>query len=313
MATGAVSARVRGARRARLALTAGECLLVAVSAAWLTLAAAAASGAPAGGFQPFAAAGLSAAFAAAAWIGERDLDAESVAREMDLRSGLRGALFTAFEAEARGSASPLVQVLGAEIAPRLSVRAFVREAARSSALLLAAPCVALALWTFSLESRGEPGRAGSGAGAAELGGNGPVRSSRGGDARPSAAPPSGVGESARPEVPRPSPSAPDARESRDAGAAPRRDADPGVTSGVGEGTMAGPDARIERSPDASMKPSNTTAGAVPSAPPTSSPSGASAAGTEGGVAASRWWPRRYDSVVERWIESQRAARGGRPR
>jgi hypothetical protein len=31
------------------------------------------------------------------------------------------------------------------------------------------------------------------------------------------------------------------------------------------------------------------------------------------VLSPRWWPARYDAVVERWLQSEQAARDGRPR
>jgi len=78
----------------------------------------------------------------------------------------------------------------------------------------------------------------------------------------------------------------------------------GVASTARDGTMGGRDPRSEPRADDSMRETQ------PSMPVPNAGDGSDA---EGGVGASRWWPARYDGVVERWIEARRAAVGGRTR
>jgi hypothetical protein len=54
---------------------------------------------------------------------------------------------------------------------------------------------------------------------------------------------------------------------------------------------------------------------TPAPNPTPAPNASTlpGSGAEGGVGASRWWPERYDGVVERWIEARRTAANGRSR
>lgn len=68
---------------------------------------------------------------------------------------------------------------------------------------------------------------------------------------------------------------------------------PEVAVEPGDGTMSG-----------STRPAASVAGASDGSTDPSGPSAAREA--ERGVAADRWWPERYDGVVERWVEARRA-------
>jgi hypothetical protein len=334
MAARVVSARVRSARRAHLVLVGGESLLIGASAGLVTLAAAVAAGALAADAQAFAAAILAAILAAAAWWSERRGDEASVARAIDRNAGLSGALLTAFEAERLGSPSSLAGLLAARVAPAVSAARYLRESLRSSAALLAVPCVAAALWGLAVD--GLPAQRGDRAsgGATMEGGKAILAQAellRSEAERLASSPGITAKEAdelnvlaaeadrirARAQDPGASPDLLTAhvREvSRRLEALRPALAPAGVTPGAADGTMAGPDARADRHPNASMKDPLRPDSAPPGvhAPGASTASGPGSA-AEAGVGAWRWWPARYDAVVDRWIESRRAAGGGRPR
>jgi len=83
--------------------------------------------------------------------------------------------------------------------------------------------------------------------------------------------------------------------------------EPGESGGSGEREVAaGPvDGTMSGSPVEVGSPHGGSDGAIAPA--------AGAAGQEGGVVAGRWWPARYDGVVERWVEARRARLRTEPR
>ena len=332
MATGVVHACVRSARRCGLLLFAGELVLVGVSVGLATLAAAAIGGTPSTDGQAQLVALAIAVLAGVAWRAERRTDAWSVAQAMDRFFGLSGAWMTAFECESTDSASPVGRLLAREIAPAVSVKRFAAGAARSFVLLLAAPFASLAVWTLATEAReatavGSAGEGLAGAALSSTSGGGSVRSEA---ARLAATPglPAPLVEKLHAlaadaealrsrERARATPEA--ERVAHEGELASRLEAlrreveSSGMTRAGREGTMEGPDARLEPPPAASMvqtKPPDTAVspGSVATPPPAEA-----AAGPEGGVLSPRWWPARYDPIVERWLQSERAARDGRPR
>jgi hypothetical protein len=322
MVPGTVSSIVRSGLRTQLVLTAAESLVLGASAALVTLAAAVAGGSAAGERQAAAAAAITALLTACSWAIERLPRADSVARRMDGQFRLSGGVLTALETEANPSSSALAVVLSARVAPRLSRAAFARHAARSSAMLLVAPFVALTFWNLATDAQ-ESARV-DGRGAPNAPG-GTVRSDVSADlaseaTRLAAAPglPAELVDrlhalAARAEELR-APSAQSAEERRaheldlasQLEELRRSAAGATVTPGASDGTMAGPGARTVRDPDAAMPSVN------PSRQP-AAPGSDSASEGERGVVGSRWWPQRYDAVVERWIEARRNAGDGQNR
>jgi hypothetical protein len=322
MVAGVVSACVRSARRRRRLLSAGEVAVIALSVGIGTLAAAAVGGTPATDRQAQLLALAVAILAGIAWGIERRADARSIARAMDRSFGLSGAWLTAFEIESRGSASPVAALLAREIAPAVSLNRFTAEAARSSALLLAVPFVSLSLWTLATEAREAPALV-----VIAPGDGGGVSSEA---ARLAETPglPAHLVEKLRalaveagalrsPDRSRATPEPERAAAQRELAGrldALRREVESsGMTRAGREGTMEGPDARIEPPPAASMHPTSTPDTAVPPSSGANPPGEAGAVPAEKGVLSPRWWPARYDAVVERWLQSEQAARDGRPR
>ena len=78
-----------------------------------------------------------------------------------------------------------------------------------------------------------------------------------------------------------------------------------------EGTMEGPDLGSERSPDTSMQDNRSDNPAQ--GQDAAKSAGAPLVMAEGGVLGSRWWPARFDVIVERWVENERSARDGSSR
>jgi hypothetical protein len=332
MNSGSVSSSVGTALRGRRALSVGESLLIAASAGIATMAAAIAGGSSTTDRQALILALAVAILAGFSWGAERIADARSVARAMDRRFGLSGAWLTAYEAESRGSSSSLAGLLAREVAPAVSVSRYVGDAARSSALFLAAPLAAAALWSLAIEARDAtpvdrmepPGAAGAIPGAVR------AEALRSEAARLAALPELSPDLAAKLRV-----LAAEAQalqsQVRPAGDLDidRREAErrlaarmellrhsalsSQMTPASRDGTMVGPDSRTAPSPGASMD--QTTP--LPSAPVPGT--GAISQGTatpgdqERGVVASRWWQTQYDSIVQRWVESGRAARDGRSR
>ncbi|HEV8113429.1 MAG TPA: hypothetical protein VGR31_11695 [Planctomycetota bacterium] len=322
MVPGTVSSIVRSALRTQLALTAAESLVLGASAALVTLAAAVAGGTAVGERQAAAAAAVTALLTACSWAIERRPRADSVARRMDGQFRLSGGVLTALETEANPSSSALAVALSARIAPSLSRAAFARHAARSSAMLLVAPFVALTFWNLATDAQESARVDGRGAPAAP---GGTVRSDDAADlaseaTRLAVTPglPAELVDRLRAlaaradELRAPSAQSAEERGARELDLASqleelrRAAAGAAVTPGASDGTMAGPGARTVRDPDAAMPPVN------PSRHP-AAPGNDAASEGERGVVGSRWWPQRYDAVVERWIEARRNAGDGRNR
>ena len=327
MATGVVSGRLRATYRAHVALVLAESLLLAGSAGIATGAATLARLPADAEGQAIAIALLVSALAGASWALERIGDRASVAREVDRQRGSKGAVLTAFQAESAGDASGLAQLLGSRVAHEVSTRSYARAAVRSSAPLLALPWLAIALWSLAVDSAGAPARdsirssssasvAGHAAGirsraerlatTRELGAEVEAELARiAEDATALAA------ARVQPGIP----ASDTASELRDLErrldvlqrSIPRET----VTAGDGDGTMAGPDSGIDPGSDASMRDRTTPARPVelePGAPVPGGPAPASGS-AERGVLASRWWPPRYDAVVDRWVATRRHASG----
>ena len=309
MAAGTVSAKVRVAHHGRLALVAAESALVGSAAAIATLAAGVAAGVDPGDPQLRVVLALAGILGAGSWWMERREDAASVARAIDRRSGWDGALTTAFEAESAADPSPVAAALARSLAPRIAPGRFLAGESRASIALLAAPCLAAALLAAILEGRTTPsdptahGSSRRSSTAASLG--------RAADARDRALRLAGTPGIADVE----------ADELRAlAERAPRID---GTALAELEAELARRERAIENSRStspgagvASEGPDGTMGGRAPGgegpAPdPMRTPSspgpdaGGTARGAEGGVGAARWWPERYDGVVERWIEVRR--------
>jgi hypothetical protein len=157
MGTRAVSRHVRSAFRAHALVVVAESLVVAASAGIATHAAAIAGSSGGGGAQRAWIALVVAALAAVAWALERLGDPSSVARKLDRDRGLRGAVLTAFQAEALPEMSEVARLLGSRVAPELNARRFLGAAARPSAVLLALPCLSIALWSLATDASREPG------------------------------------------------------------------------------------------------------------------------------------------------------------
>ncbi|MFN0009544.1 MAG: hypothetical protein ACKVXR_16720 [Planctomycetota bacterium] len=325
MAATTVSSKVRAAHRGRLFLVAIESSMVGLSAGITALAAAASVRVDPGDPQTKALLALVGILGALSWWMERSRDAASVARSIDRHSRAGGAVTTAFEIESIGDRSPVAAALVQSIAPAVSLRRFFSHEARSSAAVLAAPFFALALLAAVTEERRQPpgpsGTVSSGStfSARSAGLQDRIRelasvpglASQDTEAlgalakRAERVDPGGrefVNESL------------EALEAELADLARRIEAvrgpasGAGVASSEGNGTMGNPAPHIDRPSDGSMR---DTSASNPSPRPDAS--AAPASGAEGGVGSPRWWPERYDGVVERWIEARRAAAAGRSR
>lgn len=328
MAAATVSSKVRAAHRGRLFLVAIESSIVGLSAGIIAFAAAATVRVDPHDPQAtvlFAVVGI---LGGLSWWMERSGDAASVARSIDRRSGLEGALTTAFESESIADRSSVAAALARRIAPVVSLRRFFQRESRSSAAVLAAPFLAIALLAAVTEgTRSSPDPSSATASSA---------SDRSADLRGRirelASVPSLRAEDI--EVVRALAERADRIDSRAADSAGRESAatslaaleseladlerrieaardpasDAGVASSGGNGTMGSPTAPVDRPTDGSMR---DTPASSPT--PQLGASDAPGSGAEGGVGASRWWPERYDGVVERWIEARRAAAAGRSR
>lgn len=327
-----VSSSVRTALRGRCALTVGESFLIAVSAGLVTMAAAIAGGSPTTDGQAMIVALAVAILAGFAWGSERNADARSVARAMDRRFGLSGAWLTAYEAESRGSSSPVSNLLAREIAPAASAHRFVSEAAKSAALFLAAPLASAALWSLAIEARetARVDRIEATTTAGTMSG-----SVRGETLQAEATRLSALSGLSSDLVEKLHTLAAEAQALHSSGRSAaafdldRRAAErnlavrmevlrhsalsSGMTPGARDGTMVGPDARIEPSPGAAMDQTTPPPSVFVSDAGATTPGTKVAGDLERGVVASRWWLTRYDSIVERWVESGSAARDGRPR
>lgn len=323
--TRAVSRHVRSAFRAHALLVVAESLVVAASAGIATHAAAIAGSSAGGGAQRAGIALVVAALAGVAWGLERLGDPSSVARKLDRDRGLRGAVLTAFQAEALPEMSEVARLLGSRVAPELSARRFVGTAARSSAVLLALPCLAIALWSLAADASerararplpdlSAPTVVAAGfAGRAEA-----LRSRADGIAANAALPPALEEESrriaagaaalgARRVPPAADPEGALRDLERRLELVQRAIPSDAVTRRDDGGTMAGPGSADESPADGTMRDegSNARTGDAPGrTPPGADPAVGSG---ERGVLASRWWASRYDAVVDRWVEVRRQA------
>lgn len=327
MAAATVSSKVRAAHRGRLFLVAIESSTVGLSAGITAFAAAATGRVDPADPQTKVLLVLVGILGALSWWMERSGDAASVARSIDRRSGLEGALTTAFEADSIGDRTPIAAALSQRIAPVVSLRRFFRHEARSSAAVLAAPFLAIALLAAVTEGkRSSPDHSAAAS-------SGSTVSDRASDlhgrVRELASVP-GLSaqdiEALRALAERIDSRAvaPAGRKIADESLAPLEGeledlarrieaargpaSDAGVASSEGNGTMGNPAPPVDRPTDGSMR--DTTA---PNPTPRPDASDVSGSGAEGGVGSSRWWPERYDGVVERWIEARRAAAAGRSR
>lgn len=151
-----VRARVRRALVALALARASEALLVGAGALILCLAALVAGGAALRGAQPWAAALLCAAFAAAAWWAEHRPRPEAVALRIDRRLGFDGALVTAFESEASLRHGELAGALSRRVAGALPLRVALRAALPPSLAVAAFPLAALAVFALVRGRVAEP-------------------------------------------------------------------------------------------------------------------------------------------------------------
>jgi hypothetical protein len=332
-AAASVSARVRAAYRGRSLLVALESAVIGASAGIAALAAAIAGRAEPRDAQTIALLALVATLGAVSWWLERRAAIGDVARAIDARADWHGALTTAFESEARADASPVAALLARRLAPSVPTRRFLGGEARSSSMVLAAPFLAAAFLGAVSE-----GRSAAQSAPVSASSRGPARGPRG--SAPGAL--SARAEDLRAEAERLAalpgrspeeeaalrslaeeaqrlaaqagrPETPLARLEGEAAELARRiealrgaTPEAGVATGDQRGTMGGPESPVDAAGDGSMRdtpPSSPPADARPGTPP--------APGS--GVGASRWWPERYDAIVERWVEARRAAAGGRPR
>jgi hypothetical protein len=324
MATGVVSRRVRAVFRAHVGLVVAESLLVGASAGVATIASTLVSiprASPHDG-QRVTIAILVAILGAIAWALERLEGPEAVARAIDRQRDLRGAVLTAFQSErAERSPSSVAQLLASRISREVSPRSFVRSSWRASAPLLALPWFAIALWSLAAERAGSPIARNAPASPAALAAPGirervaAIQDTADRIARtPGLAPDleavsRRISEEAA-RVARTAAQLPAARTEGELRDLERRldlvrDAIPAeaVTSGDPRGRMTGPDRGTEPAPGAPMaEPSPRATAQSPAIEP-----------GERGVLASKWWPTRYDGVVDRWLEARRQLLENQPR
>lgn len=143
----------RAWRAARLARTA-EAVLLGLGAGLLAAAGAVASGG-AGGAATWGPAALAALPMGIAWLVEMRPRTGAIARRVDLRLRLGGALVAAWEVE-EGRAGGLGRLLGEQLRQRLTPAAVLRAAIPNSTPLLAAPLLGFAALAAALEQRPAP-------------------------------------------------------------------------------------------------------------------------------------------------------------
>ena len=132
----------------------GEALLIALAAGLFAAAAALRSGVDSRGVL-WAVALLAALPMGAAWLLEQRPVPVAVARRIDRRLRLRGALVSAWEVEERGGGQ-LGLLLGAELRRRLRLRQVLAAALPNSIALLALPLLGVVLLVLALEARPGP-------------------------------------------------------------------------------------------------------------------------------------------------------------
>jgi len=151
-----VVARVRHAWRGLGAARAAEGALLGAGALFASQAALVASGGAPASVPAWTVAVLCALLAAASWWREHRLAPLDVARRVDRRRELAGALVTAYEVEQRGEISAVARALAAKVAARLSAREALRAVLPASAPLAAVPFLAGALLALALQARDDP-------------------------------------------------------------------------------------------------------------------------------------------------------------
>jgi hypothetical protein len=318
-----VSSRVRAVFRVHVGLVAAECLFVAASAGAATMAAALASVSPAtqDERQRLVIAILVSVLAAIAWALERLGDLESVARTVDRQRGLRGAILTALQSEKADSPSSVAELLASRAAREVAPISYLRASWRASAPFLALPWFAIALWSLAAErsvATAERIASGSASAASVAGIRDRVAAIREAADRIARTP--GLAPDLEAVVRRISDAAAGVERTSAELAHAQADGElrdlerrldrvrnaiplEAVTSGDARGRMTGPDRGIEPDPEAPMSELHPRAPA----------SGSSTGSEEGGVLASRWWPSRYDGVVQRWLETRGQLPENRPR
>jgi len=319
MAAATVSSKVRAAHRGRLLLVAIESAIVGLSAGITTLAAAAAVRVDPGDPQTKVLLAVVGILGALSWWMERAGDLASVARSIDRRSGLGGALTTAFETDSAGEHSVIAAALAREVAPVVSPVRFFGQEARSSAAVLAAPFLAIALLAAISQGIGSSSPRDRWLDLREQARG--LASLPGLPAEDLAALRSIAERTDRLHLHSITPAhrwsvaeslAVLERELEDVSRRIETFRGPpsgaGVASSGENGTMGNPAPAVDRPTDGSMRDTPASSPKPQPGVPDSSGSGA-----EGGVGASRWWPERYDGVVARWIEARRAAAAGRSR
>ncbi|HVS09053.1 MAG TPA: hypothetical protein VMS76_04195 [Planctomycetota bacterium] len=336
-----IRAAVRAARRRWRLARAAECLMLAAAAAGIQIAAGALSGAAPLAPPLLAAAALAGGLCGATWWFEHRRSERDVARAVDRKLGLDGALATALEVEAGAEPGSLAALLVERAARAVPSGRAAKAIAPPSPLFAAAPLIAGAVLALSLErspasqvlrppagpplggliaarepARGEDTRDGALAElvspAPALEGGREVPEPRGAApvrvpwAEPTSDPLRGS-ERSRESEPRPlDPQTPEPIARADSKAPPLGDASPGARGGGESGAAT--------SAEGASPGTGTAAGAASPSDP------APAAGVprpddeERGTLAGRWWPRRHDAVVAGWVEARRAraaAAGGR--
>jgi len=306
---------------------------MALSAGVLTMAVAIAEGVRVPDAQMIATCGLVAVFAAISWQVERRLDVDGVARAVDRHFGQAGAVLTAHQAESARPRSPVTPLLSREVAQAVTWQAFARRTARNSALLVAAPFASLALLGLAVEAaQGAQDSSGTASWPTDSGGLLATQVRTRADQLARLASKSEIPESLAGKLgalaaqaaalePAASSSVAPAEGRRERARALARELEelersigaPRVTLAPGDGTMADPDRRADSPPSASMQ--DTRANLEMRAPggDARTPGAVTPRGAEGAAPDARWWPARFDAIVEGWVEAERTARDGRSR
>jgi hypothetical protein len=327
-----VQAALRSARlRARLARGV-EHLLAGGAAASVVLAAAALSGAPTDSPGALVLAGLSGALALATLAFERRESALQFARRMDARLAAAGAIATAFECEVDPEASAIARLHARRTAARFSA-AQMRRAVPSpslafvAVLLAGAALVALARQKIPQDRSGAARELASARSLAAGSSSSPSENARGTGAaeeplasQASSGAPSAPGGVAQPvsegaegmQVPGTATAGGDRGSSAEpvsqrsaAGSEPAGAPRPeGGTGSSGRGAGSGTE-----TPALTGASGGSTMSVPPPEPgmPSTAISQTTSSGTPAAAPSGRWWPRRYDAVVARYVERTRAA------
>jgi hypothetical protein len=334
-----IRAAVRAARRRWRLARAAECLMLAAAAAGIEIAAGALSGAAPLAPPLYAAAALAGGLCGATWWFEHRRSERDVARAIDRKLGLDGALATALEVEASAEPGSLAALLVERAARAVPSGRAAKAIAPPSPLFAAAPLIAGAALALALE-RSPPSEVAPPPAGTVLGGLITAREpARGQDKRDEAlaelVSPAPALEGGR-EVPEPRGAAPvgvpraeptpetlrGTEPSREIESRPQGPPEPTARAGSEVHTAGDASAGARRGGESgaatSAEGASTGPGAAAGAPSPSDPAPAAGAprpdGEERGTLAGRWWPRRHDAVVAGWVEARRAraaAAGGR--